>query len=508
MRYLFLSVCLFINVVISFGQSINVMALRNGARIASSTSSYYTSNPTTAKIDNWTVHALLDENADRGWCSAQYKTNGNEFVFELSEHYNLTELIFDNTCQIEYKGICAKNILVSFSSESATGGYKNEQAITLAEYQSNLSFKTQIKNVRWIKLIIKDNYGHPQWTELMEMKAIGVYSNPVFSATNSAVGVWNTNFDWVSIKSNSSGYIYGCYKWAQGEMFSGKVDRNVFTFEWYQIANGQKGWCVLVLNEDGTQMNGIWGYGNNQNVFGFWEFTKKQSTPYPCSNDASVQNKTTITPSKKVEVVTTSKLNLVIEVVDKTTGKGVPGNIELFLPTKYYQVPSGDGVYSANIESNTKLAVKSALPNYFPRIDSLELTSDEIEKNYAYRRIELQKLEAGKSIVMQNVLFYQGKSTVIPESYDELDQLVKLMHQYPNMVIELSGHTDNQGDYKQNMKLSEERVAAVKEYLTSKGISPERIVGIGYGPKYPIASNYSEATRRLNRRVEFKVLKF
>lgn len=199
MRYLFLLVSIVLFIDNNRAQSVNALALRHGARVVSNSSSYYTSNPTTAKIDNWTVHALLDESSDRGWCSAQHKVHSNQFVFELSEHYNLTELIFDNTCQTEYKGICAKNITVSFSSESATSGFINEQAFTLAEYQANLSFKIQVKNVRWIKLIIKDNYGHPQWTELMEIKALGTYSKPTFPASNSAIGVWNTNFDWVSI---------------------------------------------------------------------------------------------------------------------------------------------------------------------------------------------------------------------------------------------------------------------------------------------------------------------
>jgi outer membrane protein OmpA-like peptidoglycan-associated protein len=507
MRLLFFIIYFLLGIVSINAQSINAMALRNGCRIISNTSSYYTSNPTTAKIDDWTTRALLDENPGKGWCSAQYKVRNNEFLFELSEHFDLTELIFDNTCQVEYKGICAKNISVSFSSESYSSGFGNEQSYILPQYQSGISYKIDIKNIRWIKLTIKDNYGHPEWTELMEMKVMGTYTKSDFPSSSNATGVWNTNFDWVSIKSNANGTFYGCYKWAQGELYPGKVERNVYSFEWYQKGDGQRGWCVFVLNEDGNRMNGIWGFGNNQSVFGYWEFIKKQSTPYACSNDDVMQNKSYNTASKKIDPSIT-KLNLVIEIVDLSTGKNIPGTIELSMPARSYQVPSGDGIYSADIDPNPRLAVKSALPNYFPRIDSIEITSQELEKKYAYRKIELQKLETGKSIILKNVLFYQSKAVMIPESYNELDQLVALMHQYPNMVIELSGHTDNQGDYKKNIILSEDRVATVKQYLVSKGISEERIVGIGYGPKYPVASNYSEITRRLNRRVEFKILKF
>ena len=82
------------------------------------------------------------------------------------------------------------------------------------------------------------------------------------------------------------------------------------------------------------------------------------------------------------------------------------------------------------------------------------------------------------------------------------------MKEHPNMEIQMNGHTDNQGNAKLNVELSENRVKAVKEYLVTRGIDPHRIKGKGYGGSKPIASNSSEATRRLNRRVEMVVLKY
>jgi outer membrane protein OmpA-like peptidoglycan-associated protein len=76
----------------------------------------------------------------------------------------------------------------------------------------------------------------------------------------------------------------------------------------------------------------------------------------------------------------------------------------------------------------------------------------------------------------------------------------------PLVSIELSGHTDNQGDSRKNLELSNERVKVVRQYLVSKGIAPARISGKGYGSLRPVASNASEATRQLNRRVEFTVI--
>jgi outer membrane protein OmpA-like peptidoglycan-associated protein len=70
----------------------------------------------------------------------------------------------------------------------------------------------------------------------------------------------------------------------------------------------------------------------------------------------------------------------------------------------------------------------------------------------------------------------------------------------------LEGHTDNQGDWNDNLKLSLERVVNVKNYLVSKGIDSNRILTKGWGGAKPIANNLLEDTRRINRRVEFTLI--
>jgi len=81
------------------------------------------------------------------------------------------------------------------------------------------------------------------------------------------------------------------------------------------------------------------------------------------------------------------------------------------------------------------------------------------------------------------------------------------MDENPTVKIELSGHTDNQGSSKLNIKLSQERVEKVKKYLTEHNIESKRIKGKGYGGSKPVASNASEDTRKLNRRVEIIILR-
>lgn len=107
---------------------------------------------------------------------------------------------------------------------------------------------------------------------------------------------------------------------------------------------------------------------------------------------------------------------------------------------------------------------------------------------------------------LDKVYFETGESNLLPESYTQLDGLVKMMASNPLMKIRIEGHTDNQGDPQLNKKLSLERAYNVREYLISKGISGIRIQFKGYGETQPLVPNDSEENRQKNRRVEFVII--
>ncbi len=115
------------------------------------------------------------------------------------------------------------------------------------------------------------------------------------------------------------------------------------------------------------------------------------------------------------------------------------------------------------------------------------------------------QLEVGKALILKNVFFEQSKYVLLPESYPELDKLVRTMQQNPTIRIEISGHTDNIGDPRLNVSLSEFRARVVMNYLTRQGISENRIETKGYGGTRPLAGNATESQREQNRRVEFVV---
>ena len=117
-----------------------------------------------------------------------------------------------------------------------------------------------------------------------------------------------------------------------------------------------------------------------------------------------------------------------------------------------------------------------------------------------------KKLAKSFNGTMKGIVFDKGKATVTKKSFKVLDKAVALLKEYPEVKVEVSGHTDNTGDPAENKKLSQERADAVKAYLVEKGIDAARIVAVGYGDEKPIADNAKKAGKAKNRRIEFKLL--
>ncbi|WP_052323694.1 OmpA family protein [Flavihumibacter sp. ZG627] len=104
------------------------------------------------------------------------------------------------------------------------------------------------------------------------------------------------------------------------------------------------------------------------------------------------------------------------------------------------------------------------------------------------------------------VQFVSGSATLTATGRKELDKAARILNeQYPQLKVQIAGHTDNTGKAESNQVLSEKRAAAVKAYLVKKGIADDRLTTIGYGQDQPVADNGTAAGRTQNRRVEFKV---
>ncbi len=104
---------------------------------------------------------------------------------------------------------------------------------------------------------------------------------------------------------------------------------------------------------------------------------------------------------------------------------------------------------------------------------------------------------------VEGIVFANGKAVILPSSFPVLDRAAKVLKDYPQVKLEIQGHTDNVGDHDKNILLSQQRAEAVVKYLVDQGIGKERLTAKGYGPDKPVADNKTKAGKAANRRVEF-----
>lgn len=143
---------------------------------------------------------------------------------------------------------------------------------------------------------------------------------------------------------------------------------------------------------------------------------------------------------------------------------------------------------------------------YMALSDNIDLTNIQAYQEIT-RDLYLTPIEVDEQIVLNNLFFQTGKSDILPNSFPELGRLVGIMNDNPEIKIEIQGYTNNIGDKDKLIELSERRAEAVKQYLVSKNISPDRITTKGFGPEKPVATNNTSAGRKKNQRVEFKIIK-
>jgi outer membrane protein OmpA-like peptidoglycan-associated protein len=181
----------------------------------------------------------------------------------------------------------------------------------------------------------------------------------------------------------------------------------------------------------------------------------------------------------------------------------------------YQSLPYGNTVgmlsgstFQFPLFNNEKYAITITAPGFAPAKYMLDPAEANAERK-VIRDVELQlpaTHTVGKVMRLDNLIFSVGTSRISPESHEELDEVVVMLRDNPSMVIQLEGHTDVKGDPKLNMKLSEDRVNAVKNYLVSKGATKNRIKTKAFGGTMPVSRENTEAAHKMNRRVELRVL--
>jgi len=137
--------------------------------------------------------------------------------------------------------------------------------------------------------------------------------------------------------------------------------------------------------------------------------------------------------------------------------------------------------------------------------DGIVDSKDKCPGTPPHTRVDGDGCPLPKVLQLKGVTFEFNKSRLRPDSKTVLDNVVEIMKRYPDMQVELAGHTDNVGSDAYNQKLSEQRAEAVRQYLINAGIPSGNMTAVGYGEKEPIATNDTDEGRELNRRTELRI---
>lgn len=201
------------------------------------------------------------------------------------------------------------------------------------------------------------------------------------------------------------------------------------------------------------------------------------------------------------------ELALAGTVFDEKTYEGIESSVR-------YVSPSGiKGKFKTDSEGEFRQVVKeqgvyklyTSSKGYLNSDDTTNVKESEYDTDNE-KDIFLKKIEVGAKVVLKEIYFDTDKATLRPESFKELNRVVEFMNNYPNLKVEISGHTDSDGSDDYNENLSQNRAESVVNYLTEHGISSGHFEAKGYGESKPAVPNTSRENKQINRRVEFTVL--
>ncbi len=198
-------------------------------------------------------------------------------------------------------------------------------------------------------------------------------------------------------------------------------------------------------------------------------------------------------------IITDSKsklpLQAKIELIDLNTG-------ELLIQP---ESESETGKYLLCLPSDRDYMINISNEGYMPYSEHISL-GHKSRLEPLKKDIQLQAIELNASVVLKNIFFDLDSYDLQNKSKLELAKLIQFLNKNPNVSIEISGHTDNQGSREHNIKLSHNRAKTVYNYLINKEISDKRLSYKGYGFDQPIDTNDTKEGRANNRRTEFKVI--
>lgn len=202
-----------------------------------------------------------------------------------------------------------------------------------------------------------------------------------------------------------------------------------------------------------------------------------------------------------------------VTVTNKTTGEIIPNAAVTLVDDKNNTIKRAQadskGQVNFDLDCDTNYGVQVSAVDFEPGAFAIEASRKaKVEINAALEPVEVIITET--EVILNPIFFEFDKSDITEQGAKELDKLVKVMNDYPEMVIFAKSHTDNRGGKNYNLRLSKRRAQSTVAYVVSKGIDKNRISGDGFGkeePKVDCGDDCTEEEHATNRRSEFLIVK-
>lgn len=182
---------------------------------------------------------------------------------------------------------------------------------------------------------------------------------------------------------------------------------------------------------------------------------------------------------------------------------------------RYKKLPYGDdvGIFQSNIKGLYEIPVlnlnsylfEAEADGFYPLKQQVDINDFNMD-NLVHKNFLMQPLRVGQIMQFDDILFEQSEAILLSESYPVLDKLVDILVSNPSMVIQLEGHTDFRGSDRLNRRLSGDRVKVIRDYLVNKGIDKKKVKTKAFGGTHPLSTQDTPEARKLNRRVEIRIL--
>lgn len=259
----------------AFAQSPNLLSMAEGAVVLSA-----------PQYDGgkWAAFNLFDGDAKTGWSSPTGSAKGSEIVIELPRRHRLSKLSLDAsyTQESSYPGISARNVELWVSTKSPKEGWRKVSATEIPRAGKAEVMLPGDAIAEWVKLVVVDNWGNAQFSELMEVEAHGTPDGPP-PTRETITGAYATNYGPMHLSANG-GLVTGCYYSGAGRI-TGSTDGRVLQLEWRQDGGKRSGAVLMVLARGGQALNGMW-YENGA-LQGTWSGQRDASLKNNCGPAAS-----------------------------------------------------------------------------------------------------------------------------------------------------------------------------------------------------------------------------